>query len=64
MRFHQRRITQRATNQACWDSWPVDGELVAPVEVLPEKMFQSMSENWRNQQIYKKHISELTAEAE
>jgi hypothetical protein len=43
-------------------SWPVDGELVAPVEALPEKMYQSMSENWRARKAYEKHLSELTVE--
>ena len=44
------------------DEWPVDGELVAPVDVLPEKMYQSMSENWQTRKAYETHINELTAE--
>jgi hypothetical protein len=41
--------------------WPVDTDLVVPVEVLPETMAESMGENWRDRQAYKKHISALSA---
>ena len=42
--------------------WPVDSDLVVPVDVLPDAMYESMGENWRDKQAYKRHISELTAE--
>ncbi len=41
--------------------WPVDGDLVIPLEQMPPAMLASMGENWRDHQAYKKHISELTA---
>jgi ribonuclease BN (tRNA processing enzyme) len=44
--------------------WPVDTDLVVPVDVLPETMSESMGENWRDRQAYKKHISELAAKTE
>jgi hypothetical protein len=43
--------------------WPVESDLVVPVDVLPESMFQSMGENWRDREVYKKHISELSADS-
>jgi len=42
--------------------WPADGDLVVPVESLPDSLLQSMGESWRDRQAYRKHISELTAE--
>ena len=42
--------------------WPADGDLVIPLEALPDELLQSMGENWRDRQAYKKHINELTAE--
>jgi hypothetical protein len=41
--------------------WPVDDDLVVPIEQLPESLLASMGEAWRDRQAYKKHISELTA---
>ena len=43
--------------------WPVDGDLVVPIDALPPELLQSMGENWRDQQTYKKHINELSAKA-
>ncbi|MGI9665966.1 MAG: guanitoxin biosynthesis MBL fold metallo-hydrolase GntH, partial [Acidimicrobiia bacterium] len=42
--------------------WPVENDIVIPVEQMPADMYASMSQNWRHKQAYKKHISELTAE--
>ncbi len=42
--------------------WPVDSDLVVPMEDMPPAMLQSMGENWRDHQAYKKHISELSAD--
>jgi hypothetical protein len=42
--------------------WPVEGDLVVPLEAMPAEMLQGMGENWRDQKEYAKHISELTAE--
>lgn len=42
--------------------WPVESDLVIPLEDMPPAMLQGMGENWRDRQAYKKHISELAAE--
>jgi len=42
--------------------WPVDSDLVIPLEAMPPEMRQGMGENWRDAQAYKKHISELTVD--
>lgn len=42
--------------------WPVDTDLVVPLEMMPPAMLQGMGESWRDRQAYKKHISELTAD--
>jgi len=42
--------------------WPVDDDLVVPLESMPPAMLQGMGENWRDAQAYKKHISDLTAD--
>jgi ribonuclease BN (tRNA processing enzyme) len=44
--------------------WPVDSDLVIPLEMMPPAMLQGMGESWRDKKAYEKHISELTAEAE
>ena len=43
-------------------TWPVDGDLVVPLDALPPELLEGMGQSWREQQTYKKHISELTAE--
>ena len=43
--------------------WPVDDDLVVPVEQLPESLLASMGESWRDRQDYKEHISELAADS-
>lgn len=42
--------------------WPVDSDLVVPLEMMPPAMVAGMGQAWRERQAYKKHISELTAE--
>jgi hypothetical protein len=42
--------------------WPVDNDLAAPVDQMPEDLINSFGENWRYRESYKKHISELGAE--
>jgi hypothetical protein len=42
--------------------WPVDSDLVVPLEMMPPAMAHGMGESWRDRQAYKKHISELAAE--
>lgn len=44
------------------EDWPVDGDLVVPIEAMPPQMIEGMGESWRDRQSYKKHISELTDE--
>ncbi len=41
-------------------TWPVEGDLVVPIDQMPPGMLAGMGENWRRRQAYKKHISELT----
>ena len=41
--------------------WPVDDDLVVPVEVLPDTLLQSMGESWGDREAYKRHIGELSA---
>ncbi len=41
--------------------WPTEGDLVAPVEAMPEALINSFGENWRYKESYRKHISQLTA---
>jgi ribonuclease Z len=43
--------------------WPVDEDLVIPVEVMPQQMLAGMGAAWRQRQAYKKHIDELTADS-
>jgi ribonuclease BN (tRNA processing enzyme) len=43
------------------DNWPVDGDLVVPMDQMPPAMLDGMSQSWQHRQAYKKHISELTA---
>ena len=45
------------------EEWPVDDDLVVPMDAMPPGMLQGMGESWRDRQTYKKHISELTDEA-
>lgn len=42
--------------------WAVDGDLAAPLEVMPEAMVNSFGENGRYCESAKKHFNELTAE--
>lgn len=42
--------------------WPVDDDLVVPLEQMPPAMVDGMGDAWRKKQAYKKHISDLTAE--
>lgn len=42
--------------------WPVDGDLVIPLEMMPPQMLQGMGAAWTERQAYKKHISELSAD--
>lgn len=42
--------------------WPVDGDLVIPLEMMPPQMLQGMGAAWTERQAYKKHISDLTAD--
>jgi len=44
--------------------WPVESDLVVPLEQMPPAMLQGMGESWRDRQAYKKHVSELTAESD
>jgi len=43
--------------------WPVDGDLVAPVEVMPTQLVESMGAAWRQRQAYRRHIDEIKAAA-
>ena len=43
--------------------WPVDGDLVAPVEVMPPQLVESMGAAWRQRQAYRRHIDEIKAAA-
>jgi hypothetical protein len=42
--------------------WPVDDDLVVPVDQLPESLLASMGEAWRDREAYRKHIDELRAD--
>jgi len=44
------------------EDWPVESDLVVPMDEMPPQMLQGMGESWRDRQSYKKHISELTDE--
>ena len=44
------------------DTWPVDGDLVVPMDQMPPAMLAGMSQSWQHRQAYKKHISELEAD--
>ena len=35
--------------------WPVEHDLVIPIEAMPPQMFQSMSAEWRNRKAYEEH---------
>ena len=41
--------------------WPTEGDLVAPVEAMPDALINSFGENWRYKESYRKHISQLAA---
>jgi hypothetical protein len=43
--------------------WPVDSDVVIPMDLMPPQMLAGMGAAWRQQQAYKKHIDELTANA-
>jgi hypothetical protein len=43
------------------EEWPVDGDLVVPVESLPENLRDSMGDRWRNK---KKNLEVLEKDAE
>ena len=36
--------------------WPVDSDLVAPLETLPPALEQSMGESWRQRKAYKEEM--------
>ena len=42
--------------------WPIDSDLVIPLDEMPAEAVASMGENWRQREAYKKHISELEAD--
>jgi ribonuclease BN (tRNA processing enzyme) len=42
--------------------WPVDSDLVIPLDAMPPALLQGMGQAWRERQAYKKHISELSAD--
>ena len=41
--------------------WPVESDIVVPMELMPPQMLAGMGAAWQEKQAYKKHISELTA---
>ena len=41
--------------------WPVDADLVVPLEAMPAPMVEGMGEAWQKRQAYKKHVSSLAA---
>ena len=44
------------------EEWPVEGDLVVPIEVAPE-LAEAMGENWRHRKAYERHIAGLGAES-
>lgn len=42
--------------------WPVDDDLVVPMEMLPPQLAENMGIAWRHRQAYRRHIDELTAD--
>jgi ribonuclease Z len=44
------------------DEWPVDSDLVVPLDQMPPAMLAGMGDAWRKRKAYKKHISELEAD--
>jgi hypothetical protein len=44
--------------------WPVDTDLVVPLESLPPSLLEGMGQSWRERKTYEKHLNDLTAEAE
>lgn len=44
--------------------WPVDGDLVVPLDALPPAMLDGMGQSWRERQTYEKHLSELMADTD
>jgi len=43
--------------------WPVEGDLVVPLEALPPELLDGMGQGWRERQTYEQRLSDLTAEA-
>jgi len=43
-------------------TWPVEGDLVVPMDQMPPSMLAGMSQSWQTRRAYKKHISELTVD--
>ncbi len=44
------------------EDWPVDSDLVVPVEALPDKLRKSMGAHWRLQQKNRKELEERDKE--
>jgi ribonuclease Z len=44
--------------------WPVDSDLVVPLESLPDSLLEGMGQSWRERKTYEKHLNDLTAEGE
>ena len=44
------------------EDWPVDGDLVAPIDSMPENLKQSMSDRWRQKVRNQKILDEQAAE--
>ena len=36
--------------------WPVDGDLVVPLDAAPEELTSGMSENWRQRKAYSRPL--------
>jgi ribonuclease Z len=43
--------------------WPVESDIVIPMEAVPPQMVAGMGAAWREKRAYKKHIGELAADS-
>ena len=41
--------------------WPVEGDLVVPLEAMPEDMLEGMGESWRLKKKYQKFLEDKKA---
>ena len=53
-----RTSTTRKAKPELLEEWPAEDDIVAPVEVLPENLRQSMGDHWEHTQKNRKALEE------